>query len=71
MVPAFLYPFRCLFIKRSSLQDKHIVTVPMVSVIDGVECIDIGPLKLNVFFLSLAGKTVSKAVVDHLQWRRF
>ena len=36
----------------------------MVSVIDGVECIDIGPLKINVFFLSLAGKTVSKAVVD-------
>ena len=38
----------------------------MVSVLDGVERIDIGPLKLNAFFLSLAGKTVSKAVVDYL-----
>ena len=51
LVPAFsLTPFRCLFIRRSSLLDKHIVTTPKVSVLEGVDCIDIGLLKLNVFY---------------------
>ena len=51
-----------------SLKDKHIVTTPKVSVLEGVDCIDIGLLKLNVFLLLLflADQAVSKAVVDYL-----